>query len=176
MRLNYEKCLLDFEHYLSSGRYRQELEEGTAPSCAVLEPFPQKLRGLELEVALARGAATAAAAEPSADVDQMVTRGARRSRASLSMTQLLMGEPGAPDWGSSLGGSRTSLSDAHRLDSERTVCPMQIRRPEGGRVGGIHLPPVLQGLRSEFDGIRKIQTSYEEPVELQPGESIGTVS
>ena len=32
MRLNYEKCLLEFEIYLSSGQYIADLAAGTAPS------------------------------------------------------------------------------------------------------------------------------------------------
>lgn len=32
MRLNYEKCLLEFEVYLASGQYAQDLAAGTAPS------------------------------------------------------------------------------------------------------------------------------------------------
>lgn len=40
MRLNYEKCLLDFEKYLTSGRYTADLAVGTAPPTDVLEPAP----------------------------------------------------------------------------------------------------------------------------------------
>ena len=40
MRLNYEKCLLDFEKYLASGRYNADLAVGTAPPTDVLEAPP----------------------------------------------------------------------------------------------------------------------------------------
>ena len=32
MRVNYEKCLLDFEHYLASGQYAADVAAGVAPS------------------------------------------------------------------------------------------------------------------------------------------------
>lgn len=32
MRLNYEKCLLEFEMYLASGQYTADLASGNAPS------------------------------------------------------------------------------------------------------------------------------------------------
>ena len=37
MRLNYEKCLLEFEKYLAFGRYSADLAEGTAPPTHHLE-------------------------------------------------------------------------------------------------------------------------------------------
>ncbi|GMH41171.1 hypothetical protein BSKO_09081 [Bryopsis sp. KO-2023] len=40
MRLNYEKCLLDFEHYLAKGEYTREVAQGTAPSCSKLDSAP----------------------------------------------------------------------------------------------------------------------------------------
>lgn len=39
MRLNYERCLLDFENYLGSGQYAADLAAGTAPHhTSVTEP------------------------------------------------------------------------------------------------------------------------------------------
>lgn len=40
MRLNYEKCLLEFERYLALGRYSADLAEGTAPPTHHLEAPP----------------------------------------------------------------------------------------------------------------------------------------
>ena len=40
MRLNYEKCLLEFEKYLAFGRYSSDLAEGTAPPTHHLEAPP----------------------------------------------------------------------------------------------------------------------------------------
>lgn len=40
MRLNYEKCLLEFERYLAFGRYSADLAEGTAPPTHHLEAPP----------------------------------------------------------------------------------------------------------------------------------------
>ena len=40
MRLNYEKCLLEFEKYLAFGRYSADLAEGTAPPTHHLEAPP----------------------------------------------------------------------------------------------------------------------------------------
>lgn len=40
MRLNYEKCLLEFEKYLAFGQYSADLAAGTAPPTHVLEAPP----------------------------------------------------------------------------------------------------------------------------------------
>ena len=40
MRLNYEKCLLEFEKYLAFGQYSADLAEGTAPPTHHLEAPP----------------------------------------------------------------------------------------------------------------------------------------
>jgi len=40
MRLNYEKCLLEFEKYLAFGQYSADLAAGTAPPTHILEAPP----------------------------------------------------------------------------------------------------------------------------------------
>ena len=40
MRLNYEKCLLEFEKYLAFGQYSADLAAGTAPPTHLLEAAP----------------------------------------------------------------------------------------------------------------------------------------
>lgn len=40
MRLNYEKCLLEFEKYLAFGQYSADLAAGTAPPTHLLEAPP----------------------------------------------------------------------------------------------------------------------------------------
>lgn len=37
MRLNYERCLLEFEHYLATGQYPSDLAAGQAPSADVMQ-------------------------------------------------------------------------------------------------------------------------------------------
>lgn len=166
MRLNYEKCLLDFEHYLSSGRYTQELQNGTAPSCTIFETFPQRLREFELEALMARGSGTIL--EP----DQIKTRGARRSRETVSMTQLLIGEAQAKDQ-----GHRLLQKTAQKpFQFERRISPNQHKgtsQSAGGDAGRAILPPVAHGLPSEFESLKRVDYHRKDPVEIQPGESIG---
>lgn len=73
MRLNYEKCLLDFEQYLASGRYNADLAVGTAPPTDVLEAPPA--------VKPSHGGFAAMATEP--HHSGYSTRGASRSAAGL---------------------------------------------------------------------------------------------
>ena len=65
MRLNYERCLLDFENYLGSGQYAGDLAAGAAPQFAsITEPqrnfghLPPPDMGLEGEGAGAVAAHT----------------------------------------------------------------------------------------------------------------------
>ena len=41
MRLNYERCLLEFEHYLASGQYLAELAADQAPSPDFVQQAPK---------------------------------------------------------------------------------------------------------------------------------------
>ena len=49
MRLNYERCLLEFEHYLASGQYSTELAANEAPSADVVQQ-PARAAGRELSM------------------------------------------------------------------------------------------------------------------------------
>lgn len=73
MRLNYEKCLLEFEKYLASGRYNADLAVGTAPPTDVLEAPPV--------IRPSQGGFAAVASEP--HNSGYSTRGASRMAAGL---------------------------------------------------------------------------------------------
>ena len=168
MRLNYEKCLLDFEHYLSSGRYSQELKDGSAPSCSVYEPYPQKLRGIDLETPVARGTSTSIG-----DGDQMTTRGVRRQHRNGTLTQLLMGETSATEW----NGQKSLLTAQKRSESERVISPKEYKKAPLVAATAVEtpfvVPPVTQGNASEFENAKKLPIDQKDSVEIQPGESIG---
>lgn len=83
MRLNYEKCLLDFERYLASGRYNADLAVGTAPPSDVLEAPPA--------VRPSQGGFAAVASEP--HQSGYSTRGASRMAAGLPPSSISGVEP-----------------------------------------------------------------------------------
>lgn len=164
MRLNYEKCLLDFEHYLLSGRYNQDLQNGTAPSRTIYESFPHKLRGFEMQAVLEKGGGT--------ETEQMMTRGARRSQ-NLSLMQLLT--EGASQSDSNFQNSVPKISQKPS-DFERVVPPILHLSTESQNSsindGYSSVPTVAQGSISEFDFLKC--DNKRDPVEIQPGESIGS--
>ena len=68
MRLNYEKCLLEFEHYLASGDYADQLAVGTAPSPDMMQHAPK--------------AQAPSSAAPRQGGDGVATRSTRETRRS----------------------------------------------------------------------------------------------
>eukprot|EP00210_Caulerpa_lentillifera_P005494 g5254.t1 len=183
MRQNYEKCLLDFEHYLSFGKYSQDLENGCAPSLTELEPFPLKLRG-EMESGDAMDVRPMDNKTPPYKEleQQMITRGAKRSKAAvlenLTMTQLLMGDGCLTDFPPSFPErSSERFLEGQKADWARLVSPLgdtgsslvKGKSPLGW-ISTPSLTPVVVHTEEETGGGLKGTGCI---VEVQPGESIG---
>lgn len=179
MRLNYEKCLLDFEHYLSSGTFNQELENGCAPSSTDLEPFPLKMRSEMMDAEEGPSVRNGGNSKPFEELEQqMVTRGSRRNRTVLenvSMTRLLLEDESTSEFPASFSDqSPEPILEDRKPDWARLVSPLgdHGRTLDKGKspLGWISAPslsPVVQG------GEVKDPKRSGCVVEVQSGESIG---
>jgi hypothetical protein len=130
MRLNYERCLLEFEGYLAAGAFSADLADGRAPRSdeeAPYEPRPAPPRS--------RAAAAAGAPPPPPDAAAAAAGGGAVAEApaggELSFTEMLLGEEPEP------GEPAPTLADA-------LTRALQARRRCLGAVSAP--PPILPGV------------------------------
>ncbi|KAK9821217.1 hypothetical protein WJX81_001314 [Elliptochloris bilobata] len=97
MRLNYERCLLEFEGYLAAGAFSSDLAAGLAPSANAEKPYePRAVPPAPREPRSTRGAAAAASPTPDAEgaPETLALQGmdGEAGGAGLSFTEMLLGE------------------------------------------------------------------------------------
>lgn len=130
MRLNYERCLLEFEGYLAAGAFSADLADGRAPRSdeeAPYEPRPAPPRS--------RAGAAAGATPPPLDAAAAAAAGGGTAAEApaggeLSFTEMLLGEEPEP------GEPAPTLTDAlTRALQARLRCLAALPAP----------PPILPG-------------------------------
>ena len=94
MRLNYERCLLEFEGYLAAGAFSADVAAGRAPAADAERPYKPRAVPAALRERASRGAA---AASPTLDAEAAPGFSALQGLdeaggAGLSFTEMLLGD------------------------------------------------------------------------------------